>query len=158
RRPFHAVARGAEPHRARLARAAGRDAVRRLRAGRDTRADGRGAGARVHAGARTRGRARAPGPARHDAGDGNRSRDRGAARPPGRALHRGNPHDRHDGRLREGAMTTPSAAQKAFAARPETTGNVASAAPMTGAEYLASLDDGREVYIYGERVAKVTEH
>jgi hypothetical protein len=30
--------------------------------------------------------------------------------------------------------------------------------PMTGAEYLASLDDGREVYIYGERVAKVTEH
>src|ERR1700693_3144447 len=30
--------------------------------------------------------------------------------------------------------------------------------PMTGADYLASLDDGREVYIYGERVAKVTEH
>jgi aromatic ring hydroxylase len=30
--------------------------------------------------------------------------------------------------------------------------------PMTGAEYLESLDDGREVYIYGERVAKVTEH
>src|SRR5262252_2924293 len=54
--------------------------------------------------------------------------------------------------------TTPSAAQKAFAARPETIGNLRSAAPMTGAEYLASLDDGREVYIYGERVAKVTEH
>ena len=30
--------------------------------------------------------------------------------------------------------------------------------PMTGADYLASLDDGRTVYIYGERVAKVTEH
>jgi len=30
--------------------------------------------------------------------------------------------------------------------------------PMTGAEYLASLRDGREVYIYGERVADVTEH
>src|ERR1700709_2163744 len=30
--------------------------------------------------------------------------------------------------------------------------------PMTGAEYLAWLDGGREVYIYGERVAKVTEH
>ncbi|HEY4041133.1 MAG TPA: 4-hydroxyphenylacetate 3-hydroxylase N-terminal domain-containing protein [Rhodopila sp.] len=30
--------------------------------------------------------------------------------------------------------------------------------PMTGADYLASLDDGREVYIYGERVEKVTEH
>jgi aromatic ring hydroxylase len=30
--------------------------------------------------------------------------------------------------------------------------------PMTGADYLASLEDGREVYIYGERVARVTEH
>ncbi len=30
--------------------------------------------------------------------------------------------------------------------------------PMTGAEYLASLDDGREVYIYGERVGNVAEH
>jgi 4-hydroxyphenylacetate 3-monooxygenase len=29
---------------------------------------------------------------------------------------------------------------------------------MTGTEYLESLDDGREVYIYGERVARVTEH
>src|SRR5258708_38136394 len=54
--------------------------------------------------------------------------------------------------------TTPSAEQRRFAARAETIGNVPSAAPMTGAEYLASLDDGREVYIYGERVAKVTEH
>src|SRR5438874_8300998 len=32
------------------------------------------------------------------------------------------------------------------------------ARPFTGAEYLASLRDGREVYIYGERVADVTEH
>ena len=30
--------------------------------------------------------------------------------------------------------------------------------PFTGAEYLASLDDGREVYINGERIKKVTEH
>src|SRR6266704_4886449 len=30
--------------------------------------------------------------------------------------------------------------------------------PFTGAEYLASLRDGREVYIYGERVADVTVH
>ena len=30
--------------------------------------------------------------------------------------------------------------------------------PFTGAEYLASLDDGREVYIYGERVNDVTTH
>src|SRR4029077_5107063 len=30
--------------------------------------------------------------------------------------------------------------------------------PFTGAEYLASLDDGREVYIYGERVDDVTTH
>ncbi|MCE3258087.1 MAG: 4-hydroxyphenylacetate 3-monooxygenase large subuit, partial [Nitrobacter vulgaris] len=27
--------------------------------------------------------------------------------------------------------------------------------PFTGAEYLASLNDGREVYIYGERVENV---
>ena len=30
--------------------------------------------------------------------------------------------------------------------------------PFTGAEYLQSLQDGREVYIYGERVADVTRH
>src|SRR5580704_6219922 len=32
------------------------------------------------------------------------------------------------------------------------------ARPFTGAEYLESLRDGREVYIYGERVADVTTH
>jgi aromatic ring hydroxylase len=30
--------------------------------------------------------------------------------------------------------------------------------PMTGAEYLEELRDGREVYIYGERVKDVTTH
>ena len=45
-----------------------------------------------------------------------------------------------------------------FAARPETTGSVAVARPQTGAEYLDSLDDGREIYIYGERVDKPTQH
>jgi 4-hydroxyphenylacetate 3-monooxygenase len=30
--------------------------------------------------------------------------------------------------------------------------------PFTGREYLESLRDGREVYIYGERVKDVTEH
>src|ERR1051325_6287927 len=30
--------------------------------------------------------------------------------------------------------------------------------PFTGAEYLESLRDGREVWIYGERVADVTTH
>ena len=30
--------------------------------------------------------------------------------------------------------------------------------PYTGDEFLASLDDGREVWIYGERVRKVAEH
>ena len=34
----------------------------------------------------------------------------------------------------------------------------AEARPFTGAEYLESLRDGREVYIYGERVADVTAH
>src|SRR3977135_2407589 len=48
--------------------------------------------------------------------------------------------------------------REAFAARPETTGKVKVAAPQTGAEYLASLSDGREVFIYGERVKDVTTH
>jgi len=30
--------------------------------------------------------------------------------------------------------------------------------PFTGAEYLESLRDGREVYVYGERVKDVTTH
>ena len=30
--------------------------------------------------------------------------------------------------------------------------------PFTGAEFLESLRDDREVYIYGERVADVTQH
>src|SRR6476660_5010454 len=30
--------------------------------------------------------------------------------------------------------------------------------PFTGAEYLESLRDGREVYIYGEKVRDVTRH
>ena len=30
--------------------------------------------------------------------------------------------------------------------------------PFTGAEYLESLRDGREVYVYGERVEDVTTH
>src|SRR5689334_24947111 len=34
----------------------------------------------------------------------------------------------------------------------------AKARPFTGAEYLASLRDDREVYIYGERVSDVTQH
>src|SRR5205085_7903608 len=30
--------------------------------------------------------------------------------------------------------------------------------PYTGKEFLASLDDGREVWIYGERVKHISEH
>ena len=30
--------------------------------------------------------------------------------------------------------------------------------PLTGAEYLESLRDGREIWIYGERVEDVTTH
>ena len=30
--------------------------------------------------------------------------------------------------------------------------------PYTGQEFLDSLDDGREVWIYGERVGKITAH
>jgi aromatic ring hydroxylase len=35
---------------------------------------------------------------------------------------------------------------------------MATVLPYTGREYLDSLDDGREVWIYGERVKKITEH
>ena len=45
-----------------------------------------------------------------------------------------------------------------YATKPETIGNLTATAPMTGAEFLESIDDGREIYIYGERVRKVTEH
>ena len=30
--------------------------------------------------------------------------------------------------------------------------------PFTGAEYIDSIRDGREIWIYGERVKDVTEH
>jgi 4-hydroxyphenylacetate 3-monooxygenase len=30
--------------------------------------------------------------------------------------------------------------------------------PYTGKEFLSSLDDGREVWIYGERVKSITNH
>jgi 4-hydroxyphenylacetate 3-monooxygenase len=56
------------------------------------------------------------------------------------------------------ASISVDADRKAFAKRPESTGNVRASRPMTGAEYLASLDDGREVFIYGERVKAVTQH
>ena len=38
----------------------------------------------------------------------------------------------------------------AFAKLPETIGDVPHSQPMTGDEYLESLRDGREVFIYGE--------
>src|SRR5881394_3071829 len=50
------------------------------------------------------------------------------------------------------------AAKRATAATPEAIGNVRCAKPQTGAEYLESLRDGREVYVYGDRVDDVTTH
>ena len=47
--------------------------------------------------------------------------------------------------------------KETFASLPENTGSVNHTSPMTAEEYLEQLDDGREVYIYGERVTKVTE-
>ena len=46
----------------------------------------------------------------------------------------------------------------ASAIPPEHTGNVKVSRPQTGAEYLDSLRDDREVFIYGERVKDVTTH
>ncbi len=50
------------------------------------------------------------------------------------------------------------AGKRSTAVTPESIGNVRCAKPQTGAEYLESLRDGREVYVYGERVADVTTH
>src|ERR1700756_416296 len=36
--------------------------------------------------------------------------------------------------------------------------NMETTLPFTGQEYLDSLDDGREVWIYGERVGKISDH
>ncbi len=46
----------------------------------------------------------------------------------------------------------------AFAADPTTTGNIKVSTPMNGEQFLKSLRDGREIYIYGERVDDVTTH
>lgn len=56
------------------------------------------------------------------------------------------------------AGTTARSSPEAFASEPTTIGNVAVSRPQTGDEYLASLNDGREVFIYGERVKDVTQH
>ena len=57
-------------------------------------------------------------------------------------------------------MTTsdPRGSREAFAAKPESIGKAKVSKPQTGDEYLESLRDGREVYIYGERVKDVTTH
>jgi aromatic ring hydroxylase len=41
---------------------------------------------------------------------------------------------------------------------PGATASARHARPMTGAEYLESIDDDRVIFIYGERVKKATEH
>ena len=48
--------------------------------------------------------------------------------------------------------------QESYAARPESTGKLRFTRPMNGNEYLDSLRDDREIYIYGERVKDVTTH
>ena len=49
-------------------------------------------------------------------------------------------------------------ASKSAAASGENIGAVRCDRPQNGAEYLESLRDGREVYIYGDRVDDVTTH
>ena len=41
---------------------------------------------------------------------------------------------------------------------PEATTISTSARPMTGEQYIESIRDGREVYLYGDRVKDVTTH
>src|SRR4051794_13900948 len=45
-----------------------------------------------------------------------------------------------------------------FAKKPDTIGAVGVTRPQTGNEYLEALKDGREVFIYGQRVKDVTSH
>jgi aromatic ring hydroxylase len=73
-----------------------------------------------------------------------------------------------DNRTKQGRETMARSAGKptadtrekpeAFARRSDTIGNVKVTKPQTGNEFLESLRDGREVYIYGERVKDVTTH
>ncbi len=49
-------------------------------------------------------------------------------------------------------------AKRAAAASPDDTGSVRYDRPQNGKEYLESLRDGREVYVYGDRVKDVTTH
>src|SRR3954465_2937817 len=48
--------------------------------------------------------------------------------------------------------------KQAFASRPENIGQMKVSRPQNGDEYIETLRDGREVYIYGERVKDVTTH
>src|SRR6202051_57061 len=56
------------------------------------------------------------------------------------------------------AKTNGGGDRVAFAGRPENIGQMEGTRPQTGAEYIESLRDGREVFIYGERVEDVTTH
>jgi len=56
------------------------------------------------------------------------------------------------------ARTNGGGDRIAFARRPENIGQMEVARPQNGAEYIESLRDGREVFIYGERVKDVTTH
>src|SRR5712675_1696085 len=56
------------------------------------------------------------------------------------------------------AKTNGGGDRAAFARRPENIGQMEVTRPQTGAEYIESLRDGREVFIYGERVKDVTTH
>ena len=49
-------------------------------------------------------------------------------------------------------------ARRSTAESAETIGAVRCERPQTGAEYLESLRDGREVFIYGDKVDDVTSH
>src|SRR5262249_10198833 len=55
------------------------------------------------------------------------------------------------------AQTKPKAAKQAQATTPRASTKKV-ILPYTGKEFLDSLDDGREVWIYGERVKKITTH
>src|SRR3569833_25217 len=63
-----------------------------------------------------------------------------------------------NGGSKTAAQGNPTGDGAAFANRPENIGKADVKRPFTGDEYLESLRDGRESWLYGERVPDVTTH
>ena len=57
-----------------------------------------------------------------------------------------------------GAPAKPKSSKRSAVPAPRAAAKKPTPLPYTGKEFLDSLDDGREVWIYGERVKNITTH